>query len=91
MCDDARGETTVIAGAWPTVTGDAPGQSVLVTPRGGSAATTYLLYGGQRARVDLRHPAVVRALRLDGVVPRPVSPAVLSAIPEAPEIAPRDP
>ncbi len=87
VCDDARGETTVIAGALAD-TAMTSGQSVLVTPRGGSAATTYLLSAGQRARVDLRHHAVVRALRLDGIAPRPVSPALLSAIPEAPEIAP---
>lgn len=87
VCDDAHGATDVIAG--PDVDGVvASGRKLLVTPRGGSAAVTFLLYDGQRARVDLRHPAVVRALRLDGVVPRPVSAAVLSAIPEAPEIVP---
>lgn len=87
VCDDARGQTSVIAGP---ITDDvvASGPSLLVTPRGASAATTYLLYGGWRARVDLRHPAVVRALRLEGMVPRPVSTAMLSAIPEAPEIVP---
>lgn len=87
VCDDARGETTVIAG--PIADGAvAHGPAVLVTPRGGGAATTYLLYEGRRARVDLRHHAVVRALQLDGIVPRPVSEAVLSAIPEAPAIVP---
>lgn len=87
VCDDARGTTTVIAG--PPAGGTVrPGPGVLVTPRGAGAASTYLLYGGRRARVDLRHPAVVRALRLDGVAPRPISAAVLSAIPEAPEIVP---
>ncbi|PRC55977.1 type VII secretion protein EccB, partial [Mycobacterium sp. ITM-2017-0098] len=70
-------ETTVTRGA-----------SVLATPRGESAAVTYLLHGGWRARVDLRHPAVGRALRIDGVVPQPVSAAVLDAIPEAPAIEP---
>ena len=87
VCDDARGATTVIAGP-PAEGGVRPGPRVLVTPRGAGAAVTYLLYGGWRARVDLRHHAVVRALRLDGVVPRPVSEAVLSAIPEAPGIVP---
>ncbi|MDZ4266228.1 MAG: type VII secretion protein EccB, partial [Mycobacterium sp.] len=87
VCDDARGTTTVIAGS-PADGAVRPGSAVLVTPRGAGAAATYLLYGGRRARVDLRHHAVVRALRLDGVVPRPVSAAVLSAIPEAPEIVP---
>lgn len=86
VCDDARGETVVVAGP----VGDraaAPG-TVLVRQRNGGAAATYLLYGGVRARVDLRHPAVVRALRLDGIEPQPISVAVLSAIPEAPEIVP---
>ena len=87
VCDDARGETIVIAGeiADGAV---ASGSSTLVTPSEGSAAATYLLYGGRRARVDLRHPAVVRALHLENVVPRTISGAVLSAIPEAPDIVP---
>ena len=60
--------------------------SALVTARGESAATTYLLYDGRRARVDLRNHAVVRALKLDGIAPRPVSRALLDAVPEVPEI-----
>ena len=54
--------------------------------RGESAATTYLLYDGHRARVDLRNHAVVRAMKLDGVAPRPVSRVLLDAVPEVPEI-----
>ncbi|OPX07099.1 type VII secretion protein EccB [Mycobacterium sp. AT1] len=61
---------------------------VLVTPRGEGAATTYLLYDGQRAAVDLRNIAVVRALRLDGVVPVSVSRALLDVVPEVPAITP---
>lgn len=86
LCDDPGG-TTVISGP----VADAalsPDAGVLVTPRGGSAAVTYLLYDGRRSRVDLRHGAVVRALRLDGVVPQQLSGAVLDAIPEAPAIEP---
>jgi type VII secretion protein EccB len=85
VCDDAT-STTVIAG---DVLGDglAAGRSVLVTPRTESAATTYLLYDGWRAKVDMRNRAVVRALKLDGVTPRPVSRALLDTIPEAPPIA----
>lgn len=60
---------------------------VLATPAGESAAITYLLYAGKRAEVDLRDIAVVRALRLDGVVARPVSRAVLDLLPESPTIA----
>jgi len=83
VCDDAT-STTVIAGG--VRDGLAAGRSVLVTPRSESAAATYLLYDGRRAMVDLRNRAVVRALKLDGVTPRPVSRALLDATPEAPPI-----
>lgn len=84
ICDDAT-STTVIAG--DVRDGLAGGRSLLVTPRSESAATTYLLYDGRRARVDLRNRAVVRALKLDAVTPRPVSRALLDAMPEQPPIA----
>ena len=84
VCDDER---TVVIG------GDAPvgrAAPVLVTPRGESAATTYLLYDGHRAKVDLRNAAAVRALRLDGVVPVGVSRVLLDVVPEVAAIeAPR--
>ncbi len=86
VCDNET--TTVLAGIPDRMPRDARQPSVLVTPRSESAATTYLLYDGRRAEVDLRNPAVVWALRLDGIKPRPVSRAVLDAIPEAPPIAP---
>jgi type VII secretion protein EccB len=86
VCDDT---TTTVFAADPTPADRIDRQpSVLVTPRQDSAATTYLLYEGRRAEVDLRNPAVVWALHLDGVEPRPVSPVLLAAIPEAPPIAP---
>jgi type VII secretion protein EccB len=85
VCDDAT-STTVIAGDVPT-SELATGHRVLVTPRSESAAMTYLLYDGRRAKVDLRNRAVVRALKLDAVAPRPVSRALLDAVPEAPPIA----
>jgi type VII secretion protein EccB len=84
VCDD-KSNTTVVAGALP---GDPTRSAVLVTPRSESAAITYLLYDGWRAEVDLRNRAVVRALQLDGVVPRPISRALLDSTPEAPPIAP---
>jgi type VII secretion protein EccB len=90
VCDDAT-STTVIAG---NVGSDslAQGHTVLVTPRSESASTTYLLYDGWRAKVDLRNRAVVRALKLDGVVPRPVSRVLLDAMPETlPIVAPHIP
>lgn len=83
VCDETD-RTTVIVGK---ATGDlAQHGNALVTARAESAATTYLLYDGRRAKVDLRNQAVVRALKLDGQAPRPVSRALLDAIPEAPEI-----
>jgi type VII secretion protein EccB len=84
VCDDST-STTVVAGAMPANTRPMD-SAVLVTPASESAAITYLLYDGWRAQVDLRNRAVVRALQLDGVVPRPVSRAVLDATPEAPAI-----
>jgi type VII secretion protein EccB len=84
VCEDATAATTVIVGEARGRMD--PPQNVLVTPRGESAATTYLLYDGRKARVDLRNHAVVRALRLEGRVPRPVSRVLLDALPEVPEI-----
>jgi type VII secretion protein EccB len=86
VCDSAT--STVIAGQSERIDDGARQPSVLVTPRAEGAATTYLLYDGRRAEVDLRNPGVVWALRLDGIEPRPVSRAMLDAIPEAPPIAP---
>ncbi|MGV0741285.1 type VII secretion protein EccB [Mycolicibacterium sp. XJ870] len=62
------------------------GQALLVAPHGESAATTYLLFDGWRAAVDLRNIAVVRALRMEGIAPLPVSRALLHSVPEAPPI-----
>jgi type VII secretion protein EccB len=86
VCDST--ETTAIAGIPDGIGRDARSPIVLVTARSESAATTYLLYDGRRAQIDLRNPAVVWALRIDGINPRPVSRTLLDAIPEAPPIAP---
>ncbi|MGZ4512572.1 MAG: type VII secretion protein EccB, partial [Mycobacterium sp.] len=93
VCDtDASGATTVIVGRVPTSSEGEPvhrlppDRAVLVASPPGSPA--YLLYNGQRAVVDLADTAVLRALRLEGRAPRPVSQALLNAIPEAPPIAP---
>ncbi|HTI74909.1 MAG TPA: type VII secretion protein EccB [Mycobacterium sp.] len=85
VCDDNT-STAVIAGDL-RADGVTNGLGVLVTAHSESAAATYLLYDGWRAEVDLRNRAVVRALKLDGVVPRPVSRVLLDATPEAPPIA----
>jgi type VII secretion protein EccB len=86
VCDTGR--TFVIVGAEASATDRLDdSRSVLVTPRGEGPATTYLLYDGRRAEVDLRNPAVVRALRLEGVAPVPVSRTLLDTVPEVPAIA----
>jgi type VII secretion protein EccB len=84
VCEDTT--TTLIAGETDDHDRGDRQPNILVTARSESAATTYLLYDGQRAQVDLRNPAVVWALRLDGIEPRPVSRSLLDAIPEAPPI-----
>ena len=85
VCDGTT--TSVIAGLATQPDPQDRQPNFLVTPRSESAATTYLLYEGWRAEVDLRNPGVVWALGLDGIEPRPVSRALLDAIPEAPPIA----
>ncbi len=85
VCDDVTSTITIAGDVLSD--GFASGRSVLVAPRAESAAATYLLYEGWRAKVDLRNRAVVRALELDGVTPRLVSRALLDAIPEAPPIS----
>ncbi|WP_102141758.1 type VII secretion protein EccB [Mycobacterium hubeiense] len=85
VCDD-HGSTTVVIGAVDHPGLDA-GHAILVTDAAAGPATTYLLYDGRRARIDLRNSAVVRALRLDGVEPQLVSRTLLDLLPEAPAIA----
>ncbi|GAA2569193.1 type VII secretion protein EccB [Mycolicibacterium diernhoferi] len=89
VCDEAAGRTVVLIGP----PADLPvAEPVLVTAAQERAPGVYLLHAGRRAAVDLRDHAAVRALRLDGVVPRTVSAALLDVLPEAPPIgAPRIP
>jgi type VII secretion protein EccB len=77
VCDGES--TTVIIGA---ALDDGSAPPLLVRPAGESAAAVYLLFDGRRAAVDLRDRAVVRALRLEGVEPLVVSPALLYLVPE---------
>ncbi len=84
ICDDTT--TMFIAGGADQLETAERDTTILVTARSAGAAATYLLYDGRRSEVDLRSPGVVWALRLAGVEPRPVSRALLDAIPEAPPI-----
>jgi type VII secretion protein EccB len=88
----ASSSTTVIVGSadGPLTRRLAPEQTVLVTPDSG--LSTYLLYNGRRAIVNLADRAVVRALRLEDVAPLTVSWSLLNGVPEVPPItAPRVP
>lgn len=88
VCDAER---TVVATGVPLPALD-PSRTVLVTLRGEGIARTHLLYAGRRAEVDLRDRAVTRALHLDGLVPLPISRALLDTVPEVPAVtAPRVP
>lgn len=58
------------------------GQSLLLQSRNG----VYLVYDGKRAKVDINNGAVKNALVLEGLTPRAVSPGLLNAIPEVPEV-----
>jgi type VII secretion protein EccB len=87
---DGRDGTTVVAGRaeGPLSHVLRREQALLVTPASGGS--TYLLYDGRRAVIDLHESVVVRALGIEGLVPLPVSPVLLNLIPETPQItAPR--
>lgn len=91
VCDADAGTTVVIGPAEGPLSHLLAGkQSMLVRPVSGGS--TYLLYDGRRAVVNLDEPAVVRALGLDSQIPLAVSPTLLNAVPEAPPVtAPRIP
>lgn len=83
VCDDRDGATAITV-AGPDEPPQVPaGRAVLVSASDG---TPYLLYDGRRASVDPHDRVIVRTLHLDGVEPRPVSSALLNAIPEVPAI-----
>lgn len=87
VCDSGDGPdsgTTVVIG---------PGETSHLVPRDDallvkavSGGSTYLLYDGRRAVVNLGDSAVVRALLLDGQEPVAVSATLVNAVPEAPPI-----
>lgn len=86
VCDGDR--TTIIAGAPPAGIAALPApQPILARGPGG---TTYLLYDGRRAALDIDDPAVRRALQLDGAAPAPVSAALLGLVPEDPPLVAPD-
>ena len=84
LCEDLASESTTLIAGRSGLAPLRPGRAVPVAARG--AVTTYLLFDGRKAQVDLREGAVVRALRLEDVTPVPVSPTLLDSVPEAPAV-----
>jgi type VII secretion protein EccB len=80
-----RTTTTVAGAATPPGRALAPGEGLVVVDRAGQ---NWLVHDGVRARLDVTRPAVVEALGLGGLLPRPASSGFLAALPEAPPITP---
>lgn len=80
-------QTTVLAND-PVLGGDvreaSPADAIL-TQVGG---TTYLIYNGVRASIDMSDPVVVNGLHLQDVAARPVSPSLLNTFPSVGAITP---
>ncbi len=81
---DGPDRTTVVVGGEPQRAALGRDQTLLVTTTGGS---TYLLFDGHRAVVNLDDAAVTRGMGIVGQVPLRVSSTLLNLIPEAPPIA----
>ncbi|GGG14240.1 hypothetical protein GCM10007304_30410 [Rhodococcoides trifolii] len=95
VCDKVDPDASAVATTAVLVTDspvDARGEMV---PLGADGAllweyegTTFLVYGGVRARIDMANAAVTRALGVDGAVPSPVSAALLDSVREVPPLVP---
>ncbi|MCP9620960.1 type VII secretion protein EccB [Nocardia otitidiscaviarum] len=89
LASDGSGEltTAVLAGDPELAEKAGPlaaGRALLVRGR----ESAYLVYDDRRARVDMNDRAVVDALGIRGMTPRPVSEGLLNAIPEVLPIVP---
>lgn len=80
-------QTTVLAND-PMLDGDirmaAPAEAILTEVSG----TTYLVYDGVRAEIDLSNPVLVNGLHLDGAPTRPMSLGLLNTFPLVDPITP---
>lgn len=83
VCDDTADRTTTLVIG--PVAEQSPAPAMLVAAA--RASGTYVLHAGRRAPIDLRDRVVVRALRLDSVVPLEVSSALLDALPDTTPVA----
>lgn len=80
-------QTTVLAND-PILNGDVraaePAEAILTEVSG----TTYLIYDGVRAPIDVSNPVLVNALHLQAAAARPVSPGLLNTFPLVDPITP---
>jgi type VII secretion protein EccB len=94
VCDSRDGvpSTTIVVGRAEGPHSRALRHEGILIVRPDSGGSTYLLYNGRRAVVNLDESAVVHALGIEGQIPLPVSPVLLNLIPESPPFtAPRIP
>ncbi|MBU3065203.1 type VII secretion protein EccB [Nocardia sp. NEAU-G5] len=87
LCDDLTAglHTTVLSGPaqlGPAARELATGEALLVS----QGAATYLVYDGKHARIDMGNTAIVAALGLHGLRPRPVGDGLLNATVPAPDL-----
>ncbi|MEU7145830.1 type VII secretion protein EccB [Nocardia sp. NPDC046473] len=87
LCDDTTsGVKTTLLDGTPRVSAQvravADDQALLAT----LGDATYLIYNGKHARVDMNNPAIVSALRVRGLRPRPMGTGLLNATVAAPEL-----
>lgn len=80
VCENPDGTTTVGIPASDVVPSPNEGAILVRLPNGDGS--TYLVYGGRRAMIDVADPAIERTFRLAGVAPVPVSLTALNLIPE---------
>jgi type VII secretion protein EccB len=87
---DGRDGTTVVVGRGEGSQSHVLARDEALLVRPSSEGSTYLLYDGRRALVNLADAVVARALASDNQTPRTVSPLLLNVVPEAPPLtAPR--
>ncbi|MBU3065398.1 type VII secretion protein EccB [Nocardia sp. NEAU-G5] len=87
LCDDISTgvKSTVLSGPpqlGPMTRGVAADEALLVS----QGRATYLVYDGKHARIDMRNTAIVAALGLQGLRPRPISDGLLNATVAAPDL-----
>ncbi|MEV6139680.1 type VII secretion protein EccB [Nocardia sp. NPDC051990] len=87
LCDDVSSglQTIVLAGApqlGPAISQLLSGEGLLAS----DGDTTYLIYDGKHARVDMNSSAITSALKVRGLRPRPIGAGLLNATAGVPDL-----